>query len=1059
VRRFALLAVLLASSAHAQQQPLSEAEQAVRRLRPPKGLQLSVFAAEPDFVNPVAFTFDEKGRAYVVETHRLGNCTYDIRGHMAWVDDDLACRTVADREAMHRKYMGAKYDTLTSSERVRLLEDRDGDGRVDHAVTFAENFGTPATGLAAGILARKGEVWFACIPDLWLLKDADGDGVAEQRKVLHSGYGVRLAFIGHDLHGLRFGPDGKLYFTIGDRGVHVPGVLDNPDSGCVMRCNPDGSGLELFATGLRNPQELAFDAQGNLWTGDNNCDAGDAARWTYIMEGGDCGWRIGYQQAPGRGPWMSEKLWGLESWQTAPSQVPPVAHIGHGPSGICFNGGIGLPDAYKDHFFFVDFPGSVLSFAVKPKGAGFEVLDQKTFVGDLWPTDVEIGNDGAVYIADWVNGWGMPNKGRIFRVADPALAKTDEVRRARELIARGMADVPVDEIKELLGHPDQRIRQAAQFELAALKAIPALKSALRSPEPLARLHAIWGLGQTGVVDSLVNVLGSPEAEDRAQAAKVLGDRRFAGAFEGLVRLLKDGSSRVRSFAAIALGKLGRKEATDPLFDMLRGNADQDAWLRHAGVMGLVGSGDVAAIVAKSGDESVSVRLASLLALRRLNREEIAVSLEDKDPAIVFEAVRAINDAPVNAAMPKLAAMLSKTLPDKAWSRAINAAYRLGDSALLASFTSRKDVPPAAVVEALRALRDWAHPSGRDRILHVWRPVPDRDSKTAQQGLGGSIDLLLDEGSDPVKQAAAEAAAALEIRAAAPRIAKLAEKGTPGVRIAALKALATLKDERLAAAVTAASQDKDANVRKEATKLLAQLNLPNSVAMLEKTATEEGPVPVRQNAIAALGMISAPDAEKTLGKLMDALLAGRLPAALKLDVLDAAAAKAGLKDKIAAYQATWKKDDVLAGYREAMEGGDAEIGRRIFLEKSEVSCQKCHKVKGQGGEVGPILDTVGGHKTREYILESLVVPNKEIAPGFAQVVLLLKSETVESGRIEFETETEVALILADGARKKIPKQDIQARKVGLSPMPEDLVKKLSKREIRDLVEFLASLKDR
>jgi quinoprotein glucose dehydrogenase len=1059
LKRSLLVAVLLASTAHAQQKPSDEAEQAVRRLRPPKGLQLSLFAAEPDFVNPVAFTFDEKGRAYVVETHRLGNCTYDIRGHMGWVDDDLACRTVADREAMHRKYMGAKYDSLTSSERIRLLEDRDGDGRVDHAVTFAENFATPATGLAAGILARKGEVWFACIPDLWLLKDKDGDGKADERKVLHTGYGVRIAFIGHDLHGLRFGPDGKLYFTIGDRGVHVEGVLDNPDSGCVMRCNPDGSGLELFATGLRNPQKLAFDAQGNLWTGDNNCDAGDAARWTYIMEGGDCGWRVGYQQAPGRGPWMAEKLWGMESWQTAPSQVPPVAHIGHGPSGICFNGGIGLPDAYKDHFFFVDFPGSVLSFAVKPKGAGFEVADLKTFVGDLWPTDVEIGNDGAVYISDWVNGWGMPEKGRIFRVADPALAKSDAVARAKELIARGTAEVPVDELKDLLGHPDQRVRQAAQFELATLRAVPTFKQALKSDAPLARLHAIWGLGQTGIVDSLVNVLGSPDAEDRAQAAKVLGDRRFAGAFEGLIRLLKDPSLRVRSFAAIALGKLSRKEATEPLFEMLRENADRDAWLRHAGVMGLVGSGDAAAIVAKGGDPSVSVRLASLLALRRLNREEIAGYLEDKDPAIVFEAARAIHDAPVNAAMPKLAALLKGKLPDKAWSRAIDAAYRIGDSGVLGSFVLRKDIPEAAVVDALHALRDWGNPSGRDRILHVWRPIPARTSSGAQQVLGGGIDALLDESPDSIKQTGVEAAAALEIRAAAPRIARLAEKGNSGVRIAALKALAALKDERLAAAVTAAAQDKDAGVRKEATKLLAKLNLPNSVELLEKTATEEGPLPVRQNAIASLALVPAADAEKALGKLMDALLAGELSAPLRLDVLEAAGTKAGLKDKVAKYQSTWKKDDVLAGYREALEGGDAESGRRIFLEKSEVSCQKCHKVKGQGGEVGPILDTVGGHKTREYLLESLVVPNKEIAPGFAQVVLLLKSEAIESGRIEFETENEVALILADGTRKKIPKKDIQARKVGMSPMPEDLVKKLSKREIRDLVEFLASLKDR
>src|SRR5207249_9315728 len=148
---------------------------------------------------------------------------------------------------------------------------------IDHATTFAEGFNTPADGLAAGILARKGDVWFAAVPNLWMLKEGD-------RKLLHTGFAVRLGFIGHDLHGLRFGPDGKLYFTMGDRGVHVEKegkvLLDNPDSGCVMRCNPDGSELELFCTGLRNPQELAFDAFGNLWTDDNNCDAGDQARLT-----------------------------------------------------------------------------------------------------------------------------------------------------------------------------------------------------------------------------------------------------------------------------------------------------------------------------------------------------------------------------------------------------------------------------------------------------------------------------------------------------------------------------------------------------------------------------------------------------------------------------------------------------------------------------------------------------------------------------------------------------------------------------------------------------------
>jgi len=1062
LRHLLWLALLLASPATAQQNPSGEADQAVQRLRPPKGLQASVFASEPDFVNPVSFCFDEKGRAYVVETHRLGNCTFDIRGLMSWVDEDLACRSVADREAMHRKHMGAKVDALTSSERIRLLEDRDGDGRVDHAVTFAEGFNTPATGLAAGVLARKGEVWFACIPDLWHFKEADGK--AEERRVLHTGFGVRLAFIGHDLHGLRFGPDGRLYFSIGDRGVRVEKngktVLDNPDSGCVMRCNPDGTELEVFATGLRNPQDLAFDAGGNLWTGDNNCDAGDAARWTYLPEGADCGWRIGYQQAPGRGPWMSEKLWGLESAKTAPSQVPPVAHVGHGPSGICFNGGIGLPDAYKDHFFFTDFPGSVLSFAVKPKGAGFEVMDQKTFVGDVWPTDVKIGNDGALYFSDWVNGWGMPNKGRMYRVADPALAKSDDVLKARDIIAKGMADVPGEELQKLLGHRDQRIRQAAQFELAARKAIPTFKAALSSDAPLARLHAIWGLGQTGVVEPLVEILKNPDAEVRGQAAKVLGDRRFAQAFPALLALLQDPSPRVRSFAAIALGKLAQKEATGPLLGMLEENADRDAWLRHAGVMGLVGSGDVPALAATSGHPSASVRLAALLALRRLGREEIAVFLEDKDPAVVFEAARAIHDAPINGAMPKLAKMLlNQKLPDKAWSRAIDAAYRIGEPGLLGPFVLRADVPEGAVVDALHAFGEWADPSGRDRILHVWRPIPTRGPEAARDILGCAIDRLLESGSDPIKQAAATAAGALGMKKVAPQITALVWKGNPWVRIAALKALAALKDDSLAGAVTVAASDKDPNVRKEATKLLAQLKLPNSVALLEKSASEEGPIGARQNAIAALSQFATPEADKALGSLLDALLSGKLPAALQLDVLEAAAQKKELKEKVSTYQSGWKKEDLLAGYRETLEGGDAESGRRIFREKAEASCMKCHKVKGQGGEVGPALDGLGAQKSREYLLESLLLPNKDIAQGFAQVVLLLKSDAVESGRIEAETPTEVALILADGSRKKIAKKDIQARKVGMSPMPEDVAKKLSKRDIRDLVEFLAGLKER
>ena len=141
---------------------------------------------------------------------------------------------------------------------------------------------------------------------------------------------MHVGFLGHDLHGLRMGPDGKLYFSIGDRGFNVTTRegrrLAVPDTGSVLRCNPDGTELEVFATGLRNPQELAFDQFGNLFTCDNNSDSGDRARWVYVVEGGDSGWRIGYQfieEPISRGPWNEERLWEPRRAVQAAYLVPP----------------------------------------------------------------------------------------------------------------------------------------------------------------------------------------------------------------------------------------------------------------------------------------------------------------------------------------------------------------------------------------------------------------------------------------------------------------------------------------------------------------------------------------------------------------------------------------------------------------------------------------------------------------------------------------------------------------------------------------------------------------
>ena len=141
--------------------------------------------------------------------------------------------------------------------------------------------------------------------------------------VAFRGFGVHAGFDGHDLHGLCVGPEGKIYFSIGDNGFSVTNKerrsLHYPNTGGVLRMNPDGSELEVFATGLRNPQEIAFDEFGNLFAVDNDGDLEDEReRFVYITEGSDSGWRIHWQfrdhgwakytHQPNYNPWTAERM-------------------------------------------------------------------------------------------------------------------------------------------------------------------------------------------------------------------------------------------------------------------------------------------------------------------------------------------------------------------------------------------------------------------------------------------------------------------------------------------------------------------------------------------------------------------------------------------------------------------------------------------------------------------------------------------------------------------------------------------------------------------------------
>jgi quinoprotein glucose dehydrogenase len=1061
-----------------------EGHKALKRIRIPQGLRVDLFAAEPLLANPVAFCIDHKNRFYVAETFRLHAGVTDIRGHMDWLDDDLACRTVEDRIKMLQRRLGPKVGEYgREHDRVRLIEDTTGSGKADRSVVFADGFNHIEDGIGAGLVARGSDVWYTCIPDLWRLSDPKGTGRAEVRQQLQHGYGVHVGYLGHDLHGLCFGPDGRLYFSIGDRGLNVKtkeGTVASLDAGCVLRCNPDGSELEIFASGLRNPQELAFDDFGNLFTGDNNSDGGDQARWVYLVEGGDSGWRIGYQFGTAlgrRGPFMAEDLW-KPQWQgQAAYIVPPIANVANGPSGLACYPGVGLPDRYRAHFFLADFRGGsggsgIHSFAVQPKGASFQLVDLHPFAWSVLATDVDFGTDCAVYFTDWVEGWGKPNKGRIYKIQDPERAKSPGVLKVKQLLAEGMTRRPTTEVAQHLAHPDRRVRQAAQFALAERgaegeRALTTVACGVKEPL-MGRLHAIWGLGQVGrakpkVLESLLPLLSDREAEVRAQAAHVLGDNRVAAASDGLVALLRAPEDRVRFFAATALGRLGRKEAIAPVLDMLRANGDKDPYLRHAGVMALAGVKDVPALLRAAPDASPAVRMGVLLALRRLGSPEVARFLDDSEPAVVLEAARAIYDTPIEAALPKLAALVRRpALPDLLGYRVLNANFRLGqaeNATAVADFAARADASESLRLEALRELREWSKPAGRDRVMGLWRPLPTRPAGLAAEAIRPRLGGLFN-GSAKVRQEAAGVAAALGIKEVGPALfAMLRESRWPAqVRVESLRALAALRDGRLDEGVRLALADTEPRLRNEGRRLLARSKPTEALPLLE-AALESAQMLERQGAFATLGEMKEPGAEALLVKWLDRLLAGQVATEARLDLLEAAGkhAAAAIKARLTRYEASRKKGDPLAAYGEALVGGDAETGRRIFFQKAEVSCLRCHKVQGVGGEVGPDLTGIGGRQKRDYLLESIVEPNRQIAKGFETILLTLTDGQTRSGVLKSEDAREVRLMTAEGKLLVVPRDQIDERQTGKSAMPEDVVKHLSRSEVRDLVEFLAGLK--
>jgi quinoprotein glucose dehydrogenase len=461
--------------------------------------------------------------------------------------------------------------------------------------------------------------------------------------------------------------------------------------------------------------------------------------------------------------------------------------------------------------------------------------------------------------------------------------------------------------------------------------------------------------------------------------------------------------------------------------------------------------------------SAAVRMAALLALRRLEDPRVAQFLTDPQEQLATEAARAIYDVPIREALPILAKEVANgSRSDLILRRALVANYRLGGP-LHAQAVARFAADPVASeplrIEAIELLSTWTNPVSADPLLGHWWPLAPRDPTIVTAALREHLAGLV-AGPPAVCTAALDLAAELGIAEAAEGLLATFRNPADGAsrRSQALRALAILESDELESSIDAGLSDQQPAVRVVARELLAERDSAAALVAISQ-ALKDGEILEQQAAFDLLAALpESPQREALLEQAIERLLNGTLEGQLQLEVIEAAerSGHAQLQAKVAQFHHQRPAQDPIRGYRETLRGGDAKRGRALFFYRNELACVRCHKVEGQGGAVGPDLSRVGAEKTCRYLLTSLLMPSTDVDPRYATWELETPDGRIVTGLNVADGDL-IELLQADGRRRSFRRNEIESlRMIRQSAMPDDVAEKLTRRELRDLVAFLASL---